>query len=385
MSSSALFSPYSLRDLILKNRIVLSPMCQYSAVEGAVTAWHEDHHAQFAIGGVALGFVEATGVEARGRTTHGDTGLWNDDQIEPLKRIVEIYHRHGAAAGIQLTHAGRKGSCSRSWDGGEPLTDADAARGDFAWPTVAPSPIRIDDSWPVPHPLSVDEIAEIVTAWRESARRAAAAGFDVIEIHGAHGYLIHQFLSPIANQRTDGYGGSRINRMRFAVEVVQAIRSVWPVSNPLIFRTSAVDGVSGGWDLNDTVELARTLKRHGVDMIDTSSGAILDWIDPQIIGVGLGYQVPFAERIRADAGIPTMAVGLIVFPEQGEEIIAEGRADLVALGRTLLDDPYWPLHAAQALAADSGCAMWPRQYSGSMRSWYRRTKVMKKVAYDVAD
>lgn len=378
MTQSALFSPFTFRNVTLKNRIVLSPMCQYSAVDGAVTTWHEDHHAQYAIGGVGLGFVEATGVESRGRISHGCTGLWSDDQVEPLRRIAAIYHRHGAAAGIQLAHAGRKGSCSRTWDGDNPLTEADAARGDFAWQTVAPSAVRIDESWPVPHPLSVDEIATVVTAWRDAARRADDAGFDVIEIHGAHGYLIHQFLSPIANQREDAYGGTRNKRMRFAVEVVEAIRSVWPGHKPLVFRTSAVDGVSDGWGIEDTVELARTLKGHGVDMIDASSGAILDWIDPQIIGVGPGYQVPFAERVRRDAGIPTMAVGLILQPQQAEAIIADGQADLVALGRTLIDDPYWPLHAAQALGADPESAMWPPQYSGSMRSWYRRTKSILK-------
>ncbi len=367
-----LFSPLELRGVTLPNRVVLSPMCQYSAHDGLATLWHRDHHTLFAMGGVGLGLVEATAVEKRGRLSHGCTGLWDDAHIAPMRDVADIYHRHGALAGVQLAHSGRKGSCSRSWDGDSPLSPADAARGDPAWETIAPSALAIDGSWPAPHELGLAEIARVIEAWGDAARRAHEAGMDVIEIHGAHGYLIHQFLSPVSNRRHDIYGGSQLNRMRFAIEVAGAVRAQWPDEKPLFFRVSAVDGVPDGLGVEDTLDLARALKTAGVDLIDCSSGAILDWVDPQIVTVGLGYQVKYADYIRREARIPTMAVGLIVHANQAEAIIRQGQADLVALGRTLLSDPFWPLNAAQSLGADQEFALWPMQYRESVGKWRRK-------------
>jgi 2,4-dienoyl-CoA reductase-like NADH-dependent reductase (Old Yellow Enzyme family) len=372
-----LFSTFELRGRTLSNRIVLSPMCQYSALDGAPTRWHQDHHALYALGGVGLGIVEATAVEARGRLSHGCTGLWDDAHVAPMKALSNIYHRHGKLAGVQLAHSGRKGSCSRSWDGDAPLGPEDLDRGDQAWQTIAPTALAIDSSWPIPHELNLTEIARVVEAWGQAARRAHEADFDVIEIHGAHGYLIHQFLSPIANRRTDRYGGSQANRIRFAVEVTESVRAHWPAEKPLFFRVSAVDGVSGGWDMSDTIVLAKALKQAGVDLIDCSSGAILDWIDPQIVSVGLGYQVRYAEQVRVAADIPTMAVGLIVQARQAEAIIRDGKCDLVALGRTLLSDPFWPLNAAQTLGADPEFNLWPRQYQESVGKWRRKNSAVR--------
>lgn len=370
-----LFTPLELPGATAKNRIVVSPMCQYSAVAGVATEWHFAHHRRFAVGGAGIGFVEATGVEARGRITPGCTGIWSDAQVPALAEIVKIYKEHGALSGIQLAHAGRKASAQRPWHGSEPLSKADEARGDKAWQAVGPSPESVSSAWPVPHPLSVEEIRELVEKWADAARRALAAGFDIVEIHGAHGYLIHSFLSPLSNRRNDAYGGDLNRRMRFALEVTEAVRAVWPGDRPLFYRTSAVDGIEGGVKIEDTVALAKALKARGVDVIDCSSGGIRG---SSTLAVGrtrpkLGFQVPYAERVRSEADIKTMAVGLIVEAHQAEEILGRKQADLVALARELLYDPFWPLHAAQALGADPEFAAWPEQYG-----WYltRRAKAM---------
>jgi 2,4-dienoyl-CoA reductase-like NADH-dependent reductase (Old Yellow Enzyme family) len=373
--ADGLFSPLALRGVTARNRIVVSPMCQYSAVAGHVTAWHEAHHARFALGGVGVAFVEATGVEERGRITHGCTGIWSDGHVEPLAHVVALYKRHGVVPGIQIAHAGRKASAQRPWEGGGPLGAADAARGDAPWQAVAPSADPMGQGWPAPHPLSADEIHSVIEAWRQAARRAREAGFQALEIHGAHGYLIHSFLSPLSNRRNDAYGGDLNRRMRFALEVTEAVRGEWPDSLPLFYRASAVDGAEGGLQIEDTVELAKALRTRGVDVIDCSSGGIYG---ATVTSAGrvrpvLGFQVPYAERVRHEASIKTMAVGLILEAKQADGIVCEGRADLVALGRELLYNPNWALHAAQALDADPEFARWPVQYTWSLT---RRAKTM---------
>ncbi|MGE0096477.1 MAG: NADH:flavin oxidoreductase/NADH oxidase [Alphaproteobacteria bacterium] len=372
---SLLFSPLELPGVRAKNRIVVSPMCQYTAVDGVATEWHFAHHHRFAVGGAGIGFVEATGVEARGRITPGCTGIWTDAQVPALAEIAKIYRDHGALSGIQIAHAGRKASAQRPWHGAGPLTKADEVRGDKAWQAVGPSPDPVSPGWPAPHPLSVDEIRDMVAKWADAARRALAAGFDILEIHGAHGYLIHSFLSPLSNRRNDAYGGDLNRRMRLALEVTEAVRAVWPKDRPLFYRTSSVDGVEGGVTIEDTVALAKALKARGVDVIDCSSGGIRG---SSTLAVGrtrpkLGFQVPYAEQVRREADIKTMAVGLIVDAAQAEEILRRGQADLIALARELLYNPFWPLHAAQALGADAEFAAWPEQYG-----WYltRRAKAL---------
>lgn len=372
---SLLFSPLALRGLTAKNRIVVSPMCQYSADNGLATDWHEAHHSKFAMGGVAIGIVEATGVEPRGRITHGCVGLWSDAHIAPLARVAALYKRFGSIPAIQIAHAGRKASTQRPWEGNQALGAGDAARGDAPWQVVGPSAEPVGPGWPVPHPLSLHEIRDMVEFWRQAARRAREAGFEILEIHGAHGYLIHSFLSPISNRRNDAYGGDLTHRMRFAMEVTEAVRAEWPDHLPLFYRTSSVDGAEGGITIEDTVELAKALKARGVDVIDCSAGGIVG--PTTTAGMRTrpkpGFQVPYAERIRRDAGIKTMAVGFILEALQAEAILREGRADLIAIARELLYNPNWAVHAAQALDVDPEFEQWPVQYG-----WYltRRAKVL---------
>ncbi len=338
-----LFSPLSIRGLTLRNRIVLSPMCMYSAGEdGLATDWHLAHYVTRAVGGAGLLLTEATAVEARGRISQNDLGLWDDAQIMPCARIAQRVQAEGAAIGVQLAHAGRK-----AWS-------ADKAHG--PWEPVAPSAVPFGPEWQVPHALSSDEIEAIVSAWREAAGRAERAGFDVVEIHAAHGYLIHQFLSPLSNRRTDRYGGPLANRMRFLSRVTEAVRQVWPESKPLFVRVSATDWVERGLTPDEIVVVARELKALGVSVIDCSSGGSVPTTPP---GIGPGYQIPFAHRIRHEVAIPTAAVGLITTPELADEVVRNGRADLVALGRALLRNPHWPLEAARALGQE---IEWPRQY-----------------------
>jgi len=346
----ALLTPLTLRGLTLPNRMVVAPMCQYSVTDGFVGDYHLVHLGRFALGGFGLVVVEATGVTADGRISHGDVGLWSDEHIPGLARVVDLLHAEGTAAGIQLSHAGAKASSRRPWDGGGAVTAENARSGEDPWPTVAPSPVPVDDDWPVPHEMTVEDMAGIREAFVAATRRSVAAGFDVVEVHAAHGYLLNQFLSPLTNRRTDGYGGSAEARMRFPLEVVEAVRAAWPADRPLFVRVSAVDGSAEGTTLEDTVAFARALAARGVDAVHTSGGGLGGgWAHP----IGYGYQVPFAERIRTEAGVATVAVGLITEAKQAEEVLARGQADLVALAREAQDDPNWALHAARELTGGS--------------------------------
>jgi 2,4-dienoyl-CoA reductase-like NADH-dependent reductase (Old Yellow Enzyme family) len=353
-------------------------MCQYSAKDGLANDWHLVHLGKFAQGGAGIVFVEATAVEARGRITHGDMGIWSDAHVAPLARIAQFLTANGAVPGIQLAHAGRKASMQRPWFGNAVLNADDLARGDRPWSTVAPSAIPLDDGWIVPAALTIEDLAAVRESWRAAALRAEAAGFAILEIHCAHGYLLHEFLSPISNKRTDAYGGTREARMRFPLEVAETARAAWPSEKPLFVRVSAVDAVVGGWELEDTVAFARALKERGVDVIDCSSGGIGGAVTASAnVPRGLGFQVPFAERVRREADLATMAVGLILEPDQANEIIASGQADIVAIGREVLDDPSWPHRAAETLGAfgyeDS---IWPKQYG-----WWleRRRRALEKM------
>ena len=349
MTTPHLFTPLPLRSLTLKNRIVVAPMHQYAAVKGFSTDWHVMNAGRYAAGGAGLFFVESTKVERRGCGTVGDLGLWDDAFVPGLRRIVDLVHGCGAAIGIQLGHSGRKSRCARPWEGGKPLTDRNAVEDWDAWELVAPSAIAADANSPVPRALEKAEIRANIEAWGKAAARAHAAGFDVVEMHGAHGFLIHEFLNPNSNQRTDEYGGSLANRMRFAIEVTECVRAAWPADKPLFMRLSVDDGT--GWDPASSVALARELKARGVDVIDCSGGGMLPGAIPGT-PPAYGYQVPYAERLRREAGIATMAVGLIVHAAQAEAILAEGRADLVGLAREMLYNPNWALDAAQKLGAD---------------------------------
>jgi 2,4-dienoyl-CoA reductase-like NADH-dependent reductase (Old Yellow Enzyme family) len=346
-------------------------MCQYSARDGMANDWHFVHLGQFAMGGFGLVFTEATAVLPEGRITHGDLGLWTDEQIAPIKRVVEYVRSMGAAAGMQLAHAGRKASMQRPWHGNAAMGPADAARGEVPWPIVGPVAVPHDDGWLVPEALTKEGIARIVQAFRAAAARALAAGLDVIEVHGAHAYLTHSFLSPVSNTRTDEYGGDLAGRMRFGLEVARAVRAAWPAEKPLFYRTSSIDGIAGGLTIDDTVVLAKELKAIGVDVIDCSAGGFPN----SRLDMAPGYLVPLATRVRNDAHIATQAVGFITEPEQAEAVLASGAVDLIALAREALVDPHWAGKAAVALEGDAGWAMWPVQYG-----WWleRRAAVMRK-------
>jgi 2,4-dienoyl-CoA reductase-like NADH-dependent reductase (Old Yellow Enzyme family) len=355
-----LLSPLVIRSVRLRNRIVVSPMCQYCAEDGFVSDWHLVHLGSRAVGGAALVFVEATAVTPEGRISPGDTGIWSDAHIEPLARIARFLKSQGAAAAIQIAHAGRKGSCDVPWRGGAQLSPADCG-----WPLVGPSPIPFHETDRPPSPLDAAGIDEVVEAFAEAASRALAAGFDLIEVHSAHGYLLHEFLSPLSNQRTDDYGGKLDNRMRLLLRVVERVREQIPASMPLIVRISASDWVDGGWDIEQSVVLAQRLKARGVDLIDVSSGGMVPRAQ---IPVSKGYQVPFARRIRDDAHIRTGAVGLITESAHANQIITGGDADLVFLAREMLREPYWALAAYHELGEDPP---WPTQYGYAVR---RRAK-----------
>jgi 2,4-dienoyl-CoA reductase-like NADH-dependent reductase (Old Yellow Enzyme family) len=347
-----LFCPLALRGVTLRNRIAVSPMCQYSATEGRANDWHLVHLGARAVGGAAMVLFEATAVEPRGRISPADLGLWDDAQIESLARIVRFVEAQGAVPGLQLAHAGRKASVRPPWDqGGAPLAPAEGG-----WTTVGPSAIPFADGHAPPRALEAREIPGLVRAFAEAARRAAAAGFRAIEIHAAHGYLLHQFLSPLSNRRDDPWGGSFENRTRLAREVVSAARAEWPERLPLLVRISATDWVDGGWDVEQTVALSRALGALGVDLVDVSSGGLAAQAK---VPAGPGYQTGFAERIRREGGVRTGAVGMITSPEQADHVIRTGQADLVLLARELLRDPHFPLRAARALGQDGP---WPRQY-----------------------
>jgi 2,4-dienoyl-CoA reductase-like NADH-dependent reductase (Old Yellow Enzyme family) len=347
-----LLSPLTIRGVSFRNRIVMSPMCEYSAQDGFANDWHLVHLGSRAVGGTALIMVEATAVTAEGRITPGDLGIWNDEHIELLARIAKFVHSQGAVAGIQLAHAGRKASCELAWKGGARLKLPEQG----GWPVVGPSPVPFDKADPVPIPLDGPGIAAVINAFEAGARRALQAGFKVLEIHAAHGYLLHEFLSPISNYRSDQYGGSLENRMRLLLQIAERLRGVMPDELPLFVRISATDWVEGGWDIEQSVELAKQLKGLGVDLIDVSSGGVVPYAR---IPVAKGYQVPFARRIRQEADIRTGAVGLITEPRHADEIITSGDASLVFIAREMLREPYWALKAQQALGEDSA---WPIQY-----------------------
>ncbi len=357
-----LFTPLELRGIKLKNRIVISPMCTYSARDGFVNDWHLVHLGKMAQGGAGLIFTEASAVQMHGRITHGDVGIWSDKHVQGLARIVSFIKSQNAVAAVQLAHAGRKASMQRPWHGNGPLDDSDRARGEDAWDIVAPSAIALDEGWLKPHELSVHEIHDMQESWVLAAKRALRAGFDVLEIHSAHGYLGHEFLSPITNKRSDEYGGNRAGRMRFTLELAEAVRSVWPDDKPLFTRISSVDGTDGGWTIEDSVVLAGELRSRGVDVIDCSSGGLMGSATAARVKRGPGFQVPFSEKIRKDAKIKTMAVGLILDGGQAEQILRAEQADLIAIGREALHDPNWPLHAQAQLGCQGHFESWPHQY-----------------------
>ena len=357
-----LFQPLQLRDLELRNRTVVSPMCQYSAKDGVMNDWHHVHLSTFGRGGFGLVIFEATAVEAIGRITHGCTGLWNDEQLDAMKPIVKSVKNSGAATCLQLAHAGRKASSQRPWEGDAALTEIEFSRGEKAWNVIGPSPISFEEGWLTPHELSTVEIDKNICAWVSATKKANLAGFDALEIHSAHGYLSHSFLSPISNQRDDKYGGSIQNRMRFTLELTEAVRKEWPDNKPLFIRLSTVDGKVGGWTINDSILLAKELKFLGVDIIDCSSGAIAATGTNTLPTPSPGYQVAFASKIKSAANINTQAVGLITDAGQAETILRSGQADLVALAREALNNPFWPLHAAKALKCEVEYDLWPMQY-----------------------
>ncbi len=347
-----LLSPLTIEGVTFRNRIVVSPMCQYSAVEGMANDWHLVHLGSRAAGGAGLVFVEATAVTRDGRITPGDMGIWSDEHIGPLARIARFLESQGAVPGIQLAHAGRKASCAAPFHGGKRLVTPEEG----GWPVVAPSPIPFREGEPEPIELDRAGVDGVVDAFVAATRRALAAGFRIIELHMAHGYLLHSFLSPLSNQRADEYGGSFENRIRLPIRVVQAVKPVLPADSPLFVRISATDWVEGGWDLEQSIELGRALCKSGVKLIDVSSGALVPHAK---IPVARNYQVPFAAAIRRETGVGTGAVGMIIEPHQADEIITSGAADLVFIGREELRDPYWPIHAQKALHREPN---WPIQY-----------------------
>jgi 2,4-dienoyl-CoA reductase-like NADH-dependent reductase (Old Yellow Enzyme family) len=347
-----LFDPLTIRGITFRNRIFVSPMCQYSCEDGLANEWHLVHLGSRAVGGAGLVIAEATAVEARGRISPGDSGLWSDAHIEPLDRVTRFIHSQGAVAGIQLAHAGRKASTARPWDGGAHVDEAHGGWKDV----LAPSAIQFLPDYPMPAEISVQGIADVVRAFGEAARRAQQAGFRVVEIHAAHGYLLNSFLSPLSNRRSDAYGGSFENRTRIAREVVETVRRYWPEKYPLFIRISATDWTEGGWDVEQSIELARSLRPLGVDLIDCSSGGNVAGAK---VPLAPGYQAQFAAQIRQAAGMLTGAVGLITSAVQAEQILRSGQADVVLLARQMLRDPYWPLHAAIELGKAES---WPVQY-----------------------
>ncbi len=346
-----LFDELKIRGVTLRNRIVVSPMCQYSSADGFATDWHLVHLGSRAVGGAAAVITEATAVTAEGRISPVDLGIWKDAHIEPLARVARFVRGQGAAPGVQLAHAGRKASVRRPWEGGGAVADADGG-----WTPVAPSAIAFEERYRTPKELDEQGIRGIVEAFAAAAGRAKQAGFQLVEVHAAHGYLIHEFLSPLSNRRTDAYGGSFENRTRFAREVVAAVRRVWPGELPLFVRISATDWVDGGWNPDQSVELAKQLKHLGADLIDCSSGGTAPNAK---IPMGPGYQTPFAEKIRREAEIMTGAVGMITDAKQADAIVSEGKADVVLLAREFLRQPYWPIHAAGELAKEIA---WSAQY-----------------------
>ncbi len=362
-----LFTPITLRKITARNRLVVSPMCNYSAQDGFINDWHLVTLGRYAQGGAGIVFVEASAVQAAGRITHGDVGIWKDEHIEGLKRVADFIRSQNSVPAIQIAHAGRKASMARPWYGNGPLTQADTERGDLAWPTLAPCADPVADGWQVPRAMSLDDIARLQSDFVAAAGRAERAGYDILEMHCAHGYLMHSFLSPMTNRRTDAYGGNFEGRTRIVIEIAERLRAAWPANKPLFVRISAVDDFDGGWEIGDSVRLAMKLKAIGVDVIDCSSGGIAGSatgataVVPRTPRKPL-FQVPYARQIKYEAGIATMAVGLILTPQQAAKIADDNEADLIAIGREAIDDPNWPVHAAQALGVDTEHAFWPKQF-----------------------
>ncbi len=375
---SVLFTSFKLRDTTFRNRVVIAPMCMYSAREGIANDFHLVHYGRFALGGAGLVIVEATAVQPQGRITHGDLGIWSDDHIPALARIAGFVKSHGAVPGIQLAHAGRKASMQRPWNGNGPLDENDIARGDVPWEVIASSAEPVGKNWLIPKEMSIADMETLKQDFRSAAQRALKAGFEVIELHCAHGYLMHSFLSPIINKRTDEYGGDRNGRMRLPLEIATILRDAWPADRPVFLRVSAVDQVEGGWEIDDSIAFARELKKIGIDIIDCSSGGVASGAVSAIGVRDYGYQVSYAEQIRRAAQIPTMAVGLIVDPTQAEEVLAAGQADLIAIAREALNDPSWPWHAQSALQVHDPerFASWPHQFGWWLQ---RRAAALEKI------
>ena len=372
MANSMLFEPLTLRGTVLKNRIAVSPMCQYKAVNGYVQPWHHAHHARFALGGAGTVFVEATAVTRDGRITHGCTGLWEDGQIEGLRQIAELHRAHGAVPAIQIGHAGRRASAARPCEGASSLA---LSGPDEPWLAMAPSAIPERDGYPVPREMTVSDIDDLLAAFAAAARRALTAGFEIAEVHGAHGYLIHSFFSPVSNRRNDVYGGTRDNRMRLPLLVAETVRAVWPAAKPVFYRTSVVDGVEHGLTVEDNIALARELKLIGIDVIDCSSGGMAGSASLSTKKITPGYQVPLAAAVKQGSGLKVMAVGAILDGPQAEEILQKGEADLIAIGREMLADPNWAYHAAVDLGLPKPWSVLPPEYAFYLE---RRAAVLER-------
>ena len=378
---SQLFSPYTLNSVTFRNRIAVSPMSQYRARDGVANDWHFVHLGRFAMGGAGLVFAEATAVTEDGRRTHGDLGLWNDAQIGPLTRIAKFLDAESAVPGIQLGHAGRKSSERRPWHGETPVdTEDEAERVEAPWQAMAPSPLPYAEGWPAPHEMTDEDIQTVIAAFGSAAKRSLQAGFKVIEVYAAHGFLIHQFYSPISNQRTDQWGGTLNNQCRFPVEVARAIRVEWPDDLPLIFRLSCTDWLDEGWTEADTEHLTHKLAAAGVDMIDCSTGGIGNGkarARPQRMKLEHGFQAPFAANLRRTTGIPTMTVGMIWDEQVAEDMLQSGKADMIAMGRELLDHPNWPLQAQKRLEGGQDFAAWPPESGWWLDKRHRLTTKLK--------
>lgn len=356
--TSALFQPLRVRSLELKNRVVISPMMQHAAPNGLANDWHLVHLGKFAMGGAGLIFTESTAVSPVGRIGKDDVGLWCDEHAQAWRRVVDFVHHCGSAIGVQLGHAGRKAGSKALWEGGDALSAEVMTDIDPRWVRIGPSPVPAGEGWSMPREMSAKDIEVVIDEFVMAAIRADAAGFDTVELHFGHGYLVTSFLSPISNQRTDGYGGDRQGRMKLAIDITRRVRNALPSEKPLWCRLSVVDGAVGGWGEDDTVALVRELVAVGVDVIDCSSGGLTEQTKALPVPRGLGFQVPFAQRVKTETGIVTQAVGMILDPEQAEEVLTSGAADLVAIGREALFDPYWPLHAQWALDRDTGFSDW---------------------------
>ena len=372
-----LFDPLKIRGATFNNRVCVSPMSQYKAVDGYVNDWHFAHLSRFALGGCGLVFTEATGVSAEGRRTHGDLGLWEDAQISGLKNITDFIHDQHSLAGVQLAHAGRKASERRPWHGETPVNEEDITlRGEAPWQALSPTDEPYGEVWPTPKTMDEADIGKVIADFGQAARRADEAGFDVIEVYAAHGFLIHQFYSPLCNRRDDRWGGNFDNRVRLSLEVAKSIRKFWPADKVLCFRLSATEWVDNGWTVEDSIQLARLLKEHGVDIIDCSSAGIGGDTPPPRLPLGPAFQADLAEQVRTNADIATMAVGLIWKAAHAEKIISTGQADFVALGRELLNNPNWALHAAMALGEDDNYRLW----DNAMGWWLnKRKRLMDKL------